>query len=167
GAYLSCIGPAVASVRRKCSVERFDIIDTDSQHGNSTRAVFIDGPNVLHVCFCDFDVVEGDGTKIDVDVGWRTNDEAYLDKVRKEFIARARAFRPFMIFHNFGLDTCQGDYGDRGLSRSFFLELAREVKACAEEVCEGRYEVITHGGFRIDTTEYVFPRVIEILAQSG
>jgi acetoin utilization deacetylase AcuC-like enzyme len=165
GTYLSCIGPAAARLREEYGITRLAVIDTDSHHGNGTRAVFKGDPDVLHVCFCDDDRTEDGGSKIDVDVGGRTSDEAYLEKVRREFLVRTRSFKPFMIFHNFGIDTCQGDYGDRGLTRSFFPDLAREVKTCAEEVCEGRYLVITHGGFRIDTTEYVFPRIVEILAE--
>ena len=166
GTYLSCTGPAVAHVRDKFGDHLFAILDTDSHHGNGTRAVFKDKPYVLHVCFCDDDKIEGGGTKIDVDVGYRTNDEEYLEKVRNEFFTRVREFRPFMIFHNFGHDTCEGDYGDRGLTRSFFPLLAEEVKRCAEEVCNGRYIIITHGGYLAEVAEYIFPRIVEILVRS-
>ena len=71
-----------------------------------------------------------------------------------------------MIFHNFGHDTAQGDYGDRGLTRDFFLRLAREVDDLAREICGGRYVVITHGGFRTDMPEYIFPRILGILARA-
>jgi acetoin utilization deacetylase AcuC-like enzyme len=165
GTYLSCAGPAVAHVRDLLVHRRFAIIDTDSHHGNGTRAVFRNDPEVLHVCFCDDDTIEGNGTKIDVDAGYRTSDPAYLEKVQTEFFERVRRFRPFMIYHNFGHDTCEGDYGDRGLSRSFFLRLAEEVKHCAEEVCEGRYLIITHGGYLVEVAEYIFPRIVEILAR--
>jgi acetoin utilization deacetylase AcuC-like enzyme len=162
GTYLSCTGPAVAHVREKYGIRRFAILDTDSHHGNGTRAVFQDDRDVLHVCFCDEDRIEGKGTKIDVDAGWRTNDEEYLNKVRKEFFTRVREFKPFLIFHNFGHDTCEGDYGDRGLTPSFFPLLAEEVKKCAEEVCEGRYLIITHGGYLREVAEYIFPTIVEI-----
>jgi len=165
GTYLSCAGPAVAHVRDLIGHRRFAILDTDSHHGNGTRAVFRNDPEVLHVCFCDDDTIEGNGTKIDVDAGYQTHDQAYLEKVRTEFFERVRRFRPFMIYHNFGHDTCEGDYGDRGLSRSFFLRLAEEVKNCADEVCEGRYLIITHGGYLMEVAEYIFPRIVEILAR--
>jgi acetoin utilization deacetylase AcuC-like enzyme len=165
GTYLSCTGPAVAHVRDQFGIQRFAILDTDSHHGNGTRAVFRNDKNVLHVCFCDDDTIEGDGTKIDVDVGHRTRDEEYLEKVQKEFFFRAREFKPFMIFHNFGHDTCEGDYGDRGLSQSFFPLLAEEMKRCADEMCEGRYLIITHGGYLRDIAETIFPRIIGILAR--
>ncbi len=165
GTYLSCTGPAVANVREKFGIRRFAVLDTDSHHGNGTRAVFLNDQDILHVCFCDGDRIEGNGTKIDVDAGWRTNDEEYLDKVRKEFISRVLEFRPFMIFHNFGHDTCEGDYGDRGLTQSFFPRLAEEVKKCANEICEGRYVIITHGGYLREVAETIFPHIVEILAR--
>ena len=68
GTYLSCIGPAVGRVRRRVAGSRISIIDTDSHHGNGTRGVFIDDPDVLHVCFCDVNAAEGNGTKVDVDL---------------------------------------------------------------------------------------------------
>jgi acetoin utilization deacetylase AcuC-like enzyme len=69
-----------------------------------------------------------------------------------------------MIFHFLGHDTCQGDYGDIGLTRDFFIELVKEVKDCAEEICQGRYLIITGGGSRRDVAEYIFPKIARILA---
>lgn len=166
GTYLSCIGPSVVNMREKFGLKRFAILDTDSHHGNGTRAVFRNDPEILHVCFCDEDRVEEKGTKIDVDTGYRTNDEDYLQKVREHFLNRVREFKPFLIFHNFGHDTCQGDYGDRGLSKEFFIRLANEVNEVAKEICGGRYIIITHGGYLSEVAEYIFPRILEILIRS-
>jgi len=166
GTYLSCIGPSVINVREKFGLERFAIIDTDSHHGNGTRAVFRNDSDVLHVCFCDDDRIEGNGRKIDVDVGYQTNDEEYLEKVRNQFFTRVREFNPFMIFHNLGHDTCRGDYGDRGLTPNFFLRLTKEVTEVAKELCDGRYLIITHGGYLSDVAECIFPQILEILIKS-
>jgi len=165
GTYLSCTGPAVAHLREKFGLRRFAVLDTDSHHGDGTRAIFKGDQDVLHVCFCSYDAVEEDGTKIDINVGFDTNDDAYLEKVWAEFFPRLHWFRPFLIFHNLGHDTCQGDYGDRGLTLEFFPRLVEEVKQEAKNVCEGRYIVITHGGSRADVADYIFPRIISILAQ--
>ena len=165
GTYLSCTGPAIAQLRHETGQTRFAILDTDCHHGDGTRAMFGDDMNVLHVCFCTYNNETGDGTNIDVDVGYRTSDDEYMQKVRSEFFARVKEFRPFMIFHNLGHDTAMGDYGDRGLSMDFFPILARETKECAEELCDGRYLVITHGGARPDVAEHVFPRIAAVLAK--
>lgn len=165
GTYLSCTGPAVAQVRSDTRRARYAVLDTDCHHGDGTRAMFDDDDDVLHVCFCSYNNETGHGTKVDVSIEAGTTDEAYTEKVRREFFARVREFKPFMIFHNLGHDTAIGDYGDRGLSRDFFPALALETKQCAEEVCGGRYLIITHGGSRPDIAEYVFPRIAEILAK--
>ena len=164
GTYLSCTGPTIANIRHRTGLRRFAILDTDCHHGDGTRAVFGDDEEVLHVCFCSYDNVTGEGTNIDVNVWGHTSDEDYLSSVRSEFVPRVREFMPQIIFHNLGHDTAQGDYGDIGLTRGFFPRLAREIKTLADEVCEGRYIIITHGGARIDVAEYIFPRIAEILA---
>lgn len=165
GTYLSCNGPTVAYLRRKYEVQRFAILDTDSHHGDGDRAMFMDDENILHVCFCSSNVVEGGGTKIDVNCGWSTDDEQYLKLIREEFLPRVESFKPDIVIHLLGHDTCQGDYGDRGLTREFIPAIVVDVKKCVESVCEGRYLVVTHGGARSDIAEYIFPRVIEILAR--
>ena len=164
GTYASCAGPAFYNARQKFGHKRFAIIDTDCHHGNGTRDVFMDDPDVLHVCFCSTDRVEADGSKVCVDSGWQTTDDDYLEKVKREFIPRAKAFMPDMILHKFGHDTCEGDYGDRGLTPEFFPRLATEINQLARDTCQGRYLVLTHGGYRADVAEYIFPRIIEILA---
>lgn len=166
GTYASCAGPAFWNARQKLGRHRFAILDTDAHHGNGTRDVFRDDPDVLHVCFCSSGRVECDGLKVCVDTGWQSSDREYLEKVRNEFIARARDFRPDLILHNLGHDTCEGDYGDLGLSPEFFVDLAREVNRCASEVCRGRYVIVTHGGNRADVAEYIFPAILRILAES-
>ncbi|MBN2098291.1 MAG: histone deacetylase [Dehalococcoidia bacterium] len=165
GTYASCAGPAFWNARQKFGRQRFAIVDTDAHHGNGTRDVFRDDPDILHVCFCGSSRSECEGLKVCVDAGWQSSDGEYLDKVRREFIARAREFRPDLILHNLGHDTCQGDYGDLGLSPEFFIDLAGEVNRCAREVCQGRYVIVTHGGCRADVAEYIFPAILGILAE--
>jgi acetoin utilization deacetylase AcuC-like enzyme len=165
GTYLSYyVGPAIVHLREQYGWRRFAIIDTDSHHGDGTRAVFEDDHDILHCCFCDTDWVSADGSKVDVDVGRRTNDRKYLQQVREEFAPRAAESRPRIIFHNSGHDTCQGDYGDRGLSPHFFPSLARLIKDIADVTCDGGYIVITHGGARADVARQIFPEIVRILA---
>ena len=165
GTYASCAGPAFHNAREKLGPKRFAILDTDRHHGNGTRDIFLHDNEVLHVCFCHWDKIEGDGSKICVNAAYPTTDNEYMAMVREEFIRRARAFEPHMILHNLGHDTCEQDYGDIGLTQEFFPWVAKEIKACAEEICEGRYLVLTHGGQRADVAEYIFPKIAEILAE--
>ncbi len=164
GTYVSCIGPAIVNLRRKHGVRRFSILYTDAHHGDGCRAIFSGDRDVLHVCFCGMNSISSDGTKIDVSLGWETSEEEYLEKVNEVFVKSVKKFKPSMIFHFFGHDTCQGDYGDIGLTRNFYVELAKVVFECSEEICDGKYIVVTGGGSRGDIAEYVFPKVVKVLA---
>ncbi len=164
GTYASCAGPAFYKVRGKLGRKRFAILDTDRHHGNGTRDIFMGDHGVLHVCLCHQDLEEDSGTKVCVNAAYPHTDDSYLDLVREVFLPRVKDFKPHMILHNLGHDTCQMDYGDLGLSREFYLKLVREIKDCANSLCEGRYVVVTHGGKRADVAEYIFPKIVEILA---
>ena len=63
-----------------------------------------------------------------------------------------------------GHDTARGDYGDRGLSLEFFPKLARMIFNCAQEVCSGKLIIGSHGGAVREICNYVFPKVLQILA---
>lgn len=165
GCTVSGAGPMVVNMREKFEVRRFAILDTDSHHGDGTRALFHDDKDILHVCFCSSDRVEGNGTKIDINVGWHTTDEEYLQKVRQHFGSRVRKFKPNLIFHILGHDCAKGDYADRGLSWDFFPQLVKEIKELADEVCQGRYVVGLGGGSRFDIAEYITPKIVEILGE--
>ena len=166
GCTVSGTAPMILRMREQFGVRRFAVLDTDSHHADGVRELTMGDKDVLHVCFCSTDKVEDDGTKIDVDVGWSTTDEEYLEKVRREFIPRFRAFKPDILLHILGHDTAQGDYGDRGLSWDFFARLVAEVKECSDEVCDGRYLVGLGGGSRYEIADYISPKIIEILAKS-
>ncbi|MFX0065333.1 MAG: hypothetical protein ACFFC7_24445 [Candidatus Hermodarchaeota archaeon] len=165
GTYASVSGPLVVNLQEKFPGAKIAIIDTDSHHGNGTRDVIFGNQDVLHVCFCSSNMIEDEGTKICVDSGYNTTDKAYLDLVRDEFIARIKDFQPDFILHLLGHDTAIGDYGDRGLTKEFFLKLVRNLKE-ASRICNGRYLINTHGGSSIDVCEYVYTNAIRILADS-
>ncbi len=165
GTYASVSGGILVTLEETYKNVKIAILDTDSHHGNGDREITFGHQNVLHVCFCSTDVIEDNATKICVDAGYSTTDKDYLTKVEQHFIRRVEQFKPNIIIHMLGHDTALGDYGDRGLSKNFFLELVRDVKKSAEELCEGRYLINTHGGSSLDICEYIFPRIIRILAK--
>lgn len=87
-------------------------------------------PDVLHVCFWSYSNTIENETKVDVEVREKTADGEYLEKVHSEFFTRVREFKPFIIFHNLGHDTAQGDYGEIGLTRSFFKPCPDSKELC-------------------------------------
>ena len=56
----------VVNLREKHGFRRFAILDTDAHHGDGTREIFLDDPDILHVCFCGMEYESPDKTKVDV-----------------------------------------------------------------------------------------------------
>lgn len=164
GTYASVSGPVIRALQTRHGVERVAIIDTDSHHGNGTRDVTFGNRGVLHLCFCDANVVEDGGTKICRAVGYDTTDTEYLAVVREAFETHLEPFQPQLLLHLLGHDTARGDYGDRGLTVACFADLVRYFHARAGALCEGRLVVGSHGGARRDVCERVFVDALRILA---
>ncbi len=163
GCYFNGAAIAISELRKRFGVKRFAIIDTDPHHGNGTWEIFEADRDVLYVCFCSASPW-GKKNKVNVQVPWSVGDEAYLRLVREGFLPRSRAFKPEAIFWNWGYDGTQGEYGDIGLSPGCHVRLAHELKAVADEVCQGRLIVVLCGGSRRDLARSLIPQVIRVLA---
>jgi acetoin utilization deacetylase AcuC-like enzyme len=167
----------IVYLREIHNIRRFAIMDTDAHHGDGTRDLLKNDPDVLHVCCCGMEYESEDGTKVDIrapgsfwgfrDIGEKaTNiDQQYAAKIKDEFYNRVMGFKPDLIFWYFGFDTHMGDYGSIGLSGRCFQEIARFMKQTAEEASGGRLEVVLGGGSQTDIATNVIPPIIEILAE--
>ncbi len=156
---------AIAHLRDRYGVRRFAILDTDAHHGDGTRDIFQNDPDVLHVCICGENYVSPDGTKVDVPaprVG-RDTDEAYLKIAEVAFSGRARTFRPDLAIWYFGFDGHRGDYGDLGLSLRCFVGLADLMVRVAKEASGGKLLAVLGGGSQTDLATMIIPEVIQRL----
>ena len=166
----------ITYLREIHNIQRFAIMDTDAHHGDGTRDLLKNDPDVLHVCCCSMDYVSEDGTKVDIRApgsywglwggGDENSDQAYAEKIKSEFYPRVMDFKPDLIFWYFGFDTHKGDYGSLGLSSRCYEEIARFMLELAEEATDGRLEVVLAGGSRTDIATNVIPPIIEILAEA-
>jgi acetoin utilization deacetylase AcuC-like enzyme len=161
--FLNGAALAIRNLRKRYAAGRFAIIDTDPHHGDGTWSLFAEDEEVLYLCFCDGGFVERKNN-INIPVPRLTTDADYLDLVAGEVRLRCPAFQPELIFWNWGYDGTRGEYGDTGLSRECHLEIARLLKAVAEEVCHGRLIVILCGGHSREIARYAIPRIIRCLA---
>jgi len=164
----------VVNLREKHGFRRFAILDTDAHHGDGTRELFLDDPDVLHVCICGREFESPDGTKVDVgfpdlrgSTAVRSINDAYFDRVAHQFPDRVRRFRPDLIFWYFGFDTHQGDYGDIGLTGPCYWDIALLMRDLAGEVCGGKLAVVLGGGSHAKLATCLIPPVIERLAGAG
>lgn len=165
---------AIRILRKRHGIKRFAILDTDAHHGDGTRDLIQTDPDVLHVCLCSSRYESPDGLKVDIPAPGRYGffsgsapeediDDLYARTAAEAFEPRVRNFRPEFIFWYFGFDTHQGDYGDLGLSRNAYLQIAAMVKKLAEEICEKRLEVVLGGGSRSDIARNVIPPILSVL----
>lgn len=160
---------ALRQARRAGRLRRVAILDTDAHHGDGTRDLVQDDPEVLHVCVCDSEYASADGTKLDLAAPdpWTAGespDRAYLTLVRSAFPVQAERFRPDLIVWYFGFDTHRGDYGDRGLTTRAFLGLADSLLETARAACGGKLLVVLGGGSRTDLATTLIPPIIARLA---
>ncbi len=162
---------AIRQARRTGTLRRVAILDTDAHHGDGTRDLVGEDPDVLHVCICGGDYTSPDGTKLDraapdpwaIDV---SADRAYLDLVQEVFPPRAAGFCPDLLIWYFGFDSHQGDYGDLGLTSEAFRGIADLMIEVAGQRCGGRLVVVLGGGSRTDLATSLIPPVIARLAGS-
>lgn len=161
----------IVNLRERHGLRRFAILDTDAHHGDGTRDLFLHDPDILHVCVCGKEYESPDGTKVDVgypalrgSAAVKTADDSYFDLVAQRFPARARAFRPDLVFWYFGFDTHLGDYGDIGLTGPCYWKIASMLRDLSGEVCGGRLLVVLGGGSRTRLATSLIPPVIGCLA---
>ncbi|NIO16620.1 MAG: histone deacetylase [Deltaproteobacteria bacterium] len=165
----------IVNLREKHGLERFAIVDTDAHHGDGTRDLFSDDPDILHVCICGTDYESPDGTKVDVaypSPWWgrgrgedrRPMNDVYFELVEKHVPRRVREFKPDLLFWYFGFDTHRGDYGDIGLTAPCFMDIARLMLDVSEEACGGRLAVVLGGGSHTKLATSLIPPIIEGLA---
>jgi acetoin utilization deacetylase AcuC-like enzyme len=163
GCHFNGAALAIENLRRQTGARRFAVLDTDSHHGDGTRDIFSNDPDVLHVCFCSMN--HDDGTNVDIAIPYSTTDEEYLSRLNSEFTPRIADFKPEIIFWEFGYDATSGDYGSKGLSVDCHSGIASIVKKAADSVCHGRMVAILCGGSRRDIARYCIPRIINCLAE--
>jgi acetoin utilization deacetylase AcuC-like enzyme len=168
---------AIEVLRSKNLMRRFAILDTDAHHGDGTRDLIKNDPDVLHVCMCGGNFCSPDGTKVDIaspHARWHLPgsysppdvDMEYANAAIEAFVPRAGMFLPDLIFWYFGFDTHRGDYGSLGLTAKAYHQIARALRGASVDICGGRLAVILGGGSRSDLARTLIPPIISILHEN-
>ncbi len=157
---------ALRQVRDISPLRRFAIVDTDAHHGDGTRQLLWNDPEVLHLCFCGDDYESEDGTKIDVDVyhlaGTAHPDQDYVAAVR-EHLPRITAFQPQLLVWYYGFDTHRLDYGSIGLTEAAYLQICRLMIETAATL-QIPLQVVLGGGSLATLATATIPPIIHQLA---
>lgn len=93
------------------------------------------------------------------------SNEKEIEMIKKEVPKRLEKFKPELIYWIMGLDTHKNSYGTASLTERCYPEIAKIIKEVADEVCDGKLIVRTSCNAPANVTEYVMPKVVEILAE--
>ena len=163
GCYFNGAAIAIHELQETFGAKRFAIIDTDAHHGDGTWELFENNPTVLYICFCSGSSQEKN-QNINVHVPFKVKDSVYTALAKESFEKLVKVFTPEIIFWNWGYDGTIWEYGDIGLTLESHLQMTRDIKKLANEVCSGRLIVVLCGGSRRDYATFLIPRIIRILA---
>jgi len=163
GCYFNGAAIAIHELQERLGAKRFAIIDTDPHHGDGTWELFENNLAVLYICFCSGSFQEKN-QNVNIHVPFKVKDSSYLALAKDCFQKWVKVFQPEIIFWNWGYDGTIGEYGDIGVTPESHLQMAREIKELANEVCSGRLIIILCGGSRRDYANFLIPRIITILA---
>ncbi|MGA9756194.1 MAG: histone deacetylase [Desulfobaccales bacterium] len=159
---------ALTHTREISPWRRFAIVDTDAHHGDGTRQLVRDDPEVFHLCFCGLNFTSDDGAKVDVDVH-RVNrqddpDVHYLEQVRRN-LPLIPAFKPDLLIWYYGFDTHRDDYGSLGLTESAYFAICDLMVAAAADMGVPLMVVLAGGSMSHLATNTI-PEIILRLAEA-
>jgi acetoin utilization deacetylase AcuC-like enzyme len=159
---------ALARTREISPWRRFAIVDTDAHHGDGTRQLVRDDPEVFHLCFCGVNFHSDDGTKVDVNVhrmNWHedTNSQ-YVELVRRH-VPLIPPFKPDLLIWYYGFDTHLEDYGSVGLTEAAFFDIC-DLMIGAAAAMGVPLQVVLGGGSLPHLAANTIPEIIRRLAES-
>jgi acetoin utilization deacetylase AcuC-like enzyme len=159
---------ALTQTREISPWRRFAIVDTDAHHGDGTRQLVRDDPQVFQLCFCGLDFSSDDGTKVDVNaygINWREDPNAqYLELVRQN-LPLIPPFKPDLLIWYYGFDTHRDDYGSLGLTEPVYFAICDLMLAASADMGVPLMVVLA-GGSMPHLATATIPEIIRRLAET-
>jgi acetoin utilization deacetylase AcuC-like enzyme len=172
GCYFNVIGLGIPHARALGLGRRFAIVDTDTHHADGVRDLFRNDEDMLHICFCGSTDWEDNyqdkmqsRTKYCFPHGYSDDDE--VAAVQRHVPDLVRDFKPELIYWLCGMDTHKDSYGTQALTEKAYPRMAKIIKSLADEVCGGRLIVKTCCNAPPYATQYIVPRLVDCLAETG
>jgi acetoin utilization deacetylase AcuC-like enzyme len=150
---------------RDRGLERVMIVDWDVHHGNGTQDYFYDRNDVLFFSSHRYPFYPGTGAlhetghgagrgyTVNVPLPAGVGDAGYRRVFEGVVVPLARRYRPQLILISAGYDAHLADpLGGMGVTTAGFSEMARTVRALADEIdeCKGRVAAILEGGYNVE-----------------
>jgi acetoin utilization deacetylase AcuC-like enzyme len=169
---------AVAAAHARASgAQRVAIVDYDVHHGNGTQAIFAADPRVMYVSLHQYPYYPGTGAVVDIgedlakgttvnlplEAGAGTAD--YRLAFTEVVVPVLRQFRPDLLLVSAGFDAHERDpLGGMRLSSPAFGAMTMELRAVADECCDGRMVLVTEGGYDLRAFAASIQVVVDALA---
>jgi acetoin utilization deacetylase AcuC-like enzyme len=159
---------ALTHTREVSPWRRFAIVDTDAHHGDGTRQLVRDDPEVMQLCFCGLNFKSDDGTKVDVKVhglNWREDPNAQYVELVRQNLPLIPPFKPDLLIWYYGFDTHRDDYGSLGLTEPAYFAICDLMLAASTEMGVP-LQVVLAGGSMSHLATATIPEIIRRLAES-
>lgn len=172
------VAVAARALQHDEGVGRLLILDWDVHHGNGTQHAFEEDPTVLYVSTHQFPYYPGTGdfdeaglgaglgATLNVPMPAGCGDAEYVGVFQRLLVPAARQFRPEFILVSCGFDAHRDDpLASMDVSHAGFRDLARIVRALADELCGGRVVFLLEGGYSARGLREGTAAVLEALSE--
>jgi acetoin utilization deacetylase AcuC-like enzyme len=172
---------AVAAAHaRAAGAARVAIVDYDVHHGNGTQHIFEADPRVLYMSVHQFPyypgtgaaheagVGQGHGFTVNVPLEVGATDGDYQHVFGNVIVPVLRQFGPDIVLVSAGFDAHERDpLAGMRLSTGAFAAMTAELRAVADEHCEGRLVLVTEGGYDIRALTESLRAVVSTLSDQA
>ena len=150
---------AARHIQQVHGLERIAILDFDVHHGNGTQEVFENSPEVLFISSHQFPLYPGTGTVEETGAGNIVNSplppgtggKAFRKAWSARGFSRLFSFDPEFILVSAGFDAHERDpLGQMELTEDDYAWFTNEVRAFADETCDGRMVSVLEGGYDLE-----------------
>jgi acetoin utilization deacetylase AcuC-like enzyme len=166
-----------AAHARVLGASRVAIVDYDVHHGNGTQHTFESDPRVLYISVHQFPFYPGTGAADEVGTGdgegFTVNlplevgavDEDYQLVFAEVILPALQRFNPDLLMVSAGFDAHERDpLAGMRLSTEAFAAMTQELRAVADQCCDGRMVLVSEGGYDLHSLEASLNGVVEALA---
>ena len=174
------IAIALEEARAVSAGMRAVVLDWDVHHGNGTEAIYLERADTLAISIHqernypldtgDFGVRgtgAGAGLNLNIPLPPGAGHATYMAVMEQIVIPQIRAFAPDVIVVACGYDAAAIDPLSRMMATAdTFRQLAAQVTALAEEICEGRLVAVHEGGYSEVYVPFCGHAVIEEMASA-
>ncbi len=145
-------------------IERVMIVDFDVHHGNGTQDIFYADPSVFFASTHQYpwypgsgsagEIGEGEGLRatLNMPLGAGAGDDCFKALYEQVLWPLARRFAPQLLFVSAGFDAHWAEdsgLGQLKLTLPGYTWLTRQLKAMAEDLCDGKIIVVLEGGYNL------------------